>query len=164
MGGGSGGNAAKKRRLMSESQEEKKARCEARNELAAACSKKPARLIRKNKRKREKRENNASAQKITHMLLAVLFKTIAVAAMLAEHQTEIDTFLIAVHHASTIAADQGKVMAVQVQFAPSGSQAIENECRGRAWPGILSAFGQECGLREACHVRSEEHTSELQSR
>jgi len=151
---------------MSESQEQKKAR----NEQAAACPKTTASLIRKNKRSREKRENNASAQKITHMLLAVLFKTIALAAMLAEHQTEIDTFLIAVHHASTIAADQGKVMAVQVQFAPSGSQAIENECRRRAWPGILSAFGQECGLREVCHVTftnrhsfSAAHTHQLET-
>ena len=170
-GGTGGSSAAKKRKRMSESQEEKKARCKARNEKRmsasqeekkarckarneklAASSKKPARMAKDNKARRTKRQKAVSAQKNTHRLLAVLFKTIAFAAMLAEQKMEIDTFLIAVHHASTIAADQGKVMAVQIQFAQSGSQAIELECRGRAWPGILSAFGQECGLREVCHV------------
>jgi len=176
--GGTGGNAARKRRLASESQEEKKARrkvvrekdnthkhrlasesqeekqarCKVAREKAAAISNKAARMIARNKRKRETLKNATSAQLTTHMLLAVLFKTIAFAAMLAEQKMEIDTFLIAVHHASTIAADQGKVMAVQIQFARPGRQAIRTECRGGEWPGILSAFGQECGLREVCHV------------
>jgi len=150
--GGTGGNAARKRKRTSESQEEKEARCKARNEKEAGSSKKPARMIAENKRKRENHKNATSAQVTTHMLLAVLFKTLAFAAMLAEQKMEVDTFLIAVHHASTIAADQGKVMAVQIQFARPGRQAIKAECRGTVWPGILSAFGQECGLREVCHV------------
>jgi len=150
--GGSGGNAARKRKLASESEEEKKARRKVESGKAAAHADKPARMIARNKGKREKLKNVNSAQRNTHILLAVLFKTLAFAAMLAEQKMEVDTFLIAVHHASTIAADQGKVMAVQIQFARPGCQAIETECRGRTWPGTLSAFGQECGLREVCHV------------
>jgi len=43
-------------------------------------------------------------------------------------------------------------MAVQIQFSHAGRRAIAKECRETAWPAKLADFGQECGLREVCHV------------
>ena len=60
---------------------------------------------------------------------------------------------IAVHGASVLAAEQGKVTTVQIQFAKSGRSEINKECGGTVWRRTLETFGLECGVRPICQAR-----------
>jgi len=62
------------------------------------------------------------------LLLALLFPRCE--ELLVQQKLEIDKFLDAVHAASPIAADQGKIMAIQIQFAQPGRSAVQLESRG----------------------------------
>jgi len=107
-------------------------------------------------------------QAAIHWLLAHLFPVCA--ELLVEQKWDIDNFLGAVDTASYIAADQSKVMSIQIQFAKPGIGEIMKETCGSKWSNKLSDFGAEFGLLQVCqctftnlHPNSAGHTHLLES-
>ena len=153
-GGGYGGSATAKLKRSTESQEEKEARLKARRDKDKCKNKcktesqeeKEARLkndmdrarewraalsqedkAARNKTRRDKHKWALTVQAATHLLFALLFPQCE--ALLVQQKWEIDKFLDAVQAASHLAADQGKVMAIQIQFVQPDCRAIHTECR-----------------------------------
>jgi len=58
-----------------------------------------------------------------------------------------------VQDASVFAADQGKVLTIQIQFVQSGRWAILEESGGSPWRIKLSDFAHECELLQVCQIR-----------
>ena len=56
--------------------------------------------------------------------------------------------------ASVLAADQGKVLSVQIQFTQPGLAAINRECGGTKWRRVLAEFAKECAVRQICQICS----------
>ena len=100
--------------------------------------------------KQDRRNRALGVQAAIHLLLALLFPRCA--ALLVAQKWEIDNLLDAVQRASHIAADQSKVISIQIQYAQPGCYEVLKESRGGPWPSKLSDFGKECGLRKVCEV------------
>jgi len=135
-----------------ESQDEKEARCKIRRDKHRAkfAALMPEEKAARDKTRRDKRTGALCVQAVTHLMFALLFPQCE--ALLVQQKWEIDKFLDAVQAASHLAADQGKVMAIQIQFVQPDCRAIHTECRSGPWPKKLSDFGSDCGLLEVCHV------------
>ena len=54
---------------------------------------------------------------------------------------------------SFFAADQGKVLSIQIQFVQPGRRAILDESGDTIWRRKLEDFETECGLSEVCQIR-----------
>jgi len=122
----------------------------------------------KNKKGRAKYCMALCVQGAIHWLLAHLFPVCA--ELLDEQKWDIDNFLDAVNTASYIAADQSKVMSMQIQFARPGEVEIMKETRGTKWCNKLSGFGADFGLIQVCqctftnlHPNSPGHTHLLET-
>ena len=156
--GGSGGNASRKRKVQAESQDEKTARLKKSPEEREAI----------NKKSRAKYCMALCVQGAIHWLLAHLFPVDA--ELLAEQKWDIDNFLDAVNTASYIAADQSKVMSMQIQFARPGEGEIMKETHNTNMRNKLSDFGADFGLFQVCqciftnvHPNPPGHTHLLES-
>ena len=131
--GGSGGNVAGKARLRLEIPQEKDARLSADREMYGG---------------------DMSTRADTHLLNEAIFGVDPEAeALLVEMKWEVETLLNAVQTASVLAADQGKVLSVQIQFSQPGLKEINKECGGTKWRKILADFAQECALSQVCQIR-----------
>ena len=73
--------------------------------------------------------------------------------LLVEIKWEIENFLDAVQSASVLAADEGKVLSVQIQFAQPDLKEINRECGGTKWRKTLADFAKECALSQVCQIR-----------
>jgi len=104
--------------------------------------------------RREKYGGAMTVQAATHLLITIIFGVDPQdETLLVEQKWEIDKFLDAVQSASVFAADQGKVLTVQIQYAQPGIVTIQEECGGTYWQRRLSEFAKECGLVQVCQIR-----------
>jgi len=95
-----------------------------------------------------------STQAATHRLNEVIFGVDPEAeALSVEMKWEIETFLNAVQAASVLAADQGKVLSIQIQFCQPGLTEINEECGSTKWRKTLADFATECALSQVCQIR-----------
>ena len=92
-----------------------------------------------------------TVQSATHLLLAKLFPQDE--TLLVERKLELEKFLVAVKRASVVAADQNKVLTIQIQFVQPGRRTIRAETDGTVWRDKLSDFAQECGLIRGSQIR-----------
>jgi len=103
---------------------------------------------------RERYGGDMCTQAVTHLLNELIFGVNPQAEALVEaRKVEIENFIDAIHGASVLAADQGKVLSVQIQFAQPGLSAIKQKCGSTKWHRILAAFGKECGVRQVYQIR-----------
>jgi len=102
---------------------------------------------------REQYGGDMCAQVDTHMLIELIFGVdLQAEALLEERKVEIENFIDAMHGASVLAGDQGKVLSVQIQFAQPGRSSIHQECGSTKWRRILAEFGVECAVRQVCQI------------
>jgi len=103
---------------------------------------------------REQYGGDMCTQAATHMLIQLIFGVDPRAEwVMMERMVEIENFIDAMFGASVLAADQGKVLSVQIQFAQPGLSEINRECGGTKWRRILAEFGVECAVRQVCQTR-----------
>ena len=110
---------------------------------------KAARLRKNN----EKRRAALTVQSATHRLNRLIYGVEEDSDWeMVEMMGDLGPFFDAVKVASVVAAKQGKVFTVQIQFVKPGLMQITDECTGSQWRKKLRVIAEECGLRQVCQI------------
>ena len=72
---------------------------------------------------------------------------------MVDMECELSFFFDAVHKASVVAAQQGTILAVQIQYTQTGLVEILAETGGWKWRMKLKEFAVECALIQLCQIR-----------
>jgi len=101
----------------------------------------------------EKRRAALTVQSATHRMNRLIYGVDEDSEWeMVEMLGELGPFFDAVKMASVLAAKQGKVFTVQIQFVKPGLLQITDECAGSQWRSKLGEIAEECALRQVCQI------------